>query len=51
MSVYARPTDAGDPSDGTGDNFTIDGYNNLQYPLQVECYHSEQLLNLVTHQT
>ena len=31
MSVYARPTDAGDPSSGTGDNFTIDGYNNIQY--------------------
>ena len=31
QSVYARPTDAGDPSSGTGDNFTIDGYNNLQY--------------------
>ena len=31
QSVYARPTDVGDPSSGTGDNFTIDGYNNLQY--------------------
>ena len=31
QSVYARPTDSGDPSSGTGDNFTIDGYNNLQY--------------------
>ena len=31
QSVYARPTDAGDPSSGTGDNFTIDGYNNIQY--------------------
>jgi hypothetical protein len=31
QSVYARPTDAGDPSDGTYDNYTIDSYNNLQY--------------------
>ena len=31
QSVYARPTDAGDPSSGTYDNFTIDAYNNLQY--------------------
>ena len=31
QSVYARPTDAGDPSDGTYDNYTIDAYNNLQY--------------------
>ena len=31
QSVYARPTDSGDPSDGTGDNYTIDSYNNLQY--------------------
>ena len=30
QSVYARPTDAGDPS-ATSDNYTIDGYNNLQY--------------------
>jgi len=30
QSVYARPTDAGDPS-GTSDNFTIDSYNNVQY--------------------
>ena len=29
-SVYGRPTDIGDPS-ATVDNFTIDGYNNLQY--------------------
>ena len=30
QSVYARPTDIGDPS-GTSDNFTIDSYNNVQY--------------------
>jgi len=30
QSVYARPTDMGDPS-GTSDNFTIDSYNNIQY--------------------
>ena len=30
QSVYARPTDMGDPS-STSDNFTIDSYNNVQY--------------------
>ena len=30
QSVYARPTDMGDPS-ATSDNYTIDAYNNLQY--------------------
>jgi hypothetical protein len=30
QSVYARPTDIGDPS-ATSDNFTIDAYNNVQY--------------------
>jgi len=30
QSVYARPTDSGDPS-ATSDNFTIDSYNNIQY--------------------
>ena len=30
QSVYARPTDIGDPS-GTTDNLTIDAYNNVQY--------------------
>jgi hypothetical protein len=30
QSVYARPTDIGDPS-GTSDNYTIDSYNNMQY--------------------
>ena len=30
QSVYARPTDMGDPSN-TSDNFTIDSYNNVQY--------------------
>ena len=30
QSVYARPTDMGDPS-ATTDNLTIDSYNNLQY--------------------
>ena len=30
QSVYARPTDIGDPS-ATVDNFTIDSYNNVQY--------------------
>jgi hypothetical protein len=30
QSVYARPTDIGDPS-ATEDNFTIDAYNNIQY--------------------
>ena len=31
QSVYGRPTDVGDPSSGTYDNYTIDAYNNLQY--------------------
>jgi len=31
QSVYARPTDVGDPSSGTYDNYTIDSYNNIQY--------------------
>ncbi len=31
QSVYARPTDSGDPSSGTGDNYTIDSYNNVQF--------------------
>ena len=30
QSVYARPTDIGDPS-VTSDNYTIDAYNNVQY--------------------
>ena len=30
QSVYSRPTDTGDPS-ATSDNYTIDGYTNLQY--------------------
>ncbi len=30
QSVYARPTDIGDPS-ATSDNFSIDSYNNVQY--------------------
>jgi len=30
QSVYARPTDMGDPS-ATIDNYTIDAYNNIQY--------------------
>ena len=30
QSVYARPTDMGDPS-ATVDNYTIDSYNNVQY--------------------
>ena len=30
QSVYARPTDMGDPS-STTDNYTIDSYNNVQY--------------------
>ena len=30
QSVYARPTDMGDPS-STVDNYTIDSYNNIQY--------------------
>ncbi len=30
QSVYARPTDSGDPS-ATVDNYTIDAYNNIQY--------------------
>ena len=29
-SVYARPTDTGDPS-GTSDNYDISSYNNIQY--------------------
>ena len=35
QSVYGRPTDIGDPS-ATVDNFTIDGYNNLQYHLPTD---------------
>jgi hypothetical protein len=31
QSVYTRPTDAGDPSSGAGDNYTIDSHNNVQY--------------------
>ena len=31
QSVYGRPTDIGDPSSGSGDNYTIDAYNNVQY--------------------
>ena len=31
QSVYARPTDIGDPSSGGGDNYTIDAYNNVQF--------------------
>lgn len=31
QSVYARPTDIGDPTSGAGDNYTIDSYSNLQY--------------------
>ena len=30
QSVYARPTDMGDPS-STSDNYNIDSYNNIQY--------------------
>ena len=30
QSVYSRPTDTGDPS-ATSDNYTIDGYANVQY--------------------
>ena len=36
QSVYARPTDVGDPSSGAGDNFTIDSYNNLQYHMPAD---------------
>ena len=35
QSVYARPTDIGDPS-GTSDNFTIDSYNNVQYHMPAD---------------
>ena len=35
QSVYARPTDIGDPS-GTSDNFTIDAYNNVQYHMPAD---------------
>jgi len=35
QSVYARPTDIGDPS-GTSDNFTIDSYNNIQYHMPAD---------------
>jgi hypothetical protein len=30
QSVYGRPTDIGDPTSGSGDNYTIDAYNNFQ---------------------
>jgi len=36
QSVYARPTDIGDPSSGTGDNYTIDSYNNVQYHMPAD---------------
>ena len=36
QSVYARPTDSGDPSSGDGDNFTIDSYNNIQYHMAAD---------------
>ena len=36
QSVYARPTDAGDPSSGDGDNYTIDSYNNIQYHMPAD---------------
>ena len=35
QSVYARPTDMGDPS-ATQDNYTIDSYNNVQYHLPAD---------------
>jgi len=35
QSVYARPTDVGDPS-GTSDNYTIDSYNNVQYHMPAD---------------
>jgi hypothetical protein len=35
QSVYARPTDMGDPS-ATVDNYTIDAYNNLQYHMPAD---------------
>ena len=35
QSVYARPTDIGDPS-GTSDNYTIDSYNNVQYHMPAD---------------
>jgi hypothetical protein len=36
QSTYARPTDAGDPSSGDGDNYNIDGYNSLQYHMPAD---------------
>jgi len=36
QSVYARPTDIGDPTSGAGDNFTIDAYNNVQYHMPAD---------------
>ena len=36
QSVYGRPTDIGDPSSGTGDNYTIDAYNNVQYHMPAD---------------
>jgi hypothetical protein len=36
QSVYGRPTDIGDPTSGSGDNFTIDSYNNLQYHMPAD---------------
>ena len=35
QSVYARPTDMGDPS-ATSDNYTIDSYNNVQYHMPAD---------------
>jgi hypothetical protein len=35
QSVYARPTDIGDPS-ATSDYFTIDSYNNVQYHMPAD---------------
>jgi hypothetical protein len=49
QSVYARPTDMGDPS-ATSDNFTIDSYNNIQYHTPADMLPLELQLKLLTRQ-
>jgi len=52
QSVYGRPTDIGDASSGTGDNYTIDAYNNIQlhtpagllpFDMQIKLAHAPDL--------
>ena len=49
QSVYARPTDIGDPS-ATSDNYTIDSYNNIQYHTPADLLPFGATLKLLTQQ-